>query len=67
VSAVSGHSLIGGGAPHDERGNRIMTTFQAGVGGPGRARCKCGERSEVLPGVAARRAWHKEHKREALK
>lgn len=58
VGLVPGHSLWSGGAPHDERGNRI----DGNGGGRGRGVCRCGELSGVLPSTFQRKRWHREHK-----
>lgn len=62
----TGHALAYEGAPHDEQGQRIVTyTRHPGVGGPGRAKCACGELSDVLVSAYQRKAWYREHKAEA--
>lgn len=60
---VTGHGLLNEGAPHDENGNRIWSHgFIGGTSGQGRAKCSCGEMSDVLPSGQKRKAWHREHK-----
>lgn len=55
------HGLWYEGAPHDDRGHR---TNGVGVSGDGRAKCRCGAMSEVLPSANQRKAWHRTHKAE---
>lgn len=58
---VAGHTLAFEGAPHHESGARFYGPFE-GVSGEGRAKCSCGELSDVLSSGAKRKAWHREHK-----
>lgn len=64
---MADHGLLFEGAPHDEKGHRIVYgragSYQ-GVGGEGRGKCRCGKLSEVLPSAYKRKAWHKLHKAE---
>ena len=55
---IPGHGLAGEGAAHDDQGRRI----NGHTGGTGRAKCSCGEMSDVLPSGYKRKAWHREHK-----
>lgn len=59
---VEGHTLVGGGAPFTDQGNRVARDRHWGAGGQGRGRCSCGVLSEVLPTKAKRMRWHREHK-----
>lgn len=60
------HGLWFEGAPHDAYGHRIVSNGGwAGTGGPGRAACRCGALSPVLPSANQRKAWHREHKAQA--
>jgi hypothetical protein len=59
---VEGHTLIAEGAPHDDDGEYIRGYGMIRTSGPGRAKCSCGELSDVLPSVGPRRKWHVEHK-----
>lgn len=65
LRVVKGHGLWCEGAPHDENGKRILhgRGYQ-GVGGEGRAACRCGALSEVLPSAYKRKQWHAVHKAE---
>ncbi len=58
------HGLWFEGAPHDDKGHRIGWQGTSGVG---RAVCRCGEMSPILPSGNARKAWHREHKRQVAK
>lgn len=62
----SGHGLWFEGAPHDENGKRITfgSHVYQGVGGEGRAACRCGWLSEVLPSAYKRKQAHRKHKAE---
>lgn len=62
---ISGHGLQREGAPHDARGHLISS--RGGVSGKGRAKCKCGELSEVLESGNERKHWHRVHKEEVRK
>lgn len=64
---VQRHGLAHEGAPHDSAGNRIALWMSAGVGGAGRAKCSCGELSDVLASAIKRKAWHRAHKAEAAR
>lgn len=65
-TALRGHGLQAEGAPHDEDGDRIHGSGSRFLGssGEGRAKCACGELSEVLASAAERRRWHNAHKDE---
>jgi hypothetical protein len=64
---VTGHALKYEGAPYDDDGNRIVVGLRYwGVSGVGRAKCACGQMSEVLPSAYQRKAWYRDHKSEAL-
>lgn len=54
-SRLAGHTL-----PNEGRVHGDDAPF-------GRARCSCGEASEVLNSDNARKAWHREHKQELVK
>lgn len=59
------HSLRNNGAPFADDGTHANDDPKA-TGGVGRGGCTCGAFSdEALPTVAARRAWHKDHKASA--
>lgn len=60
---VPGHTLVGEGAPHDNRGYRIGH-WSLGVSGCGRGRCSCGALSPVMQSANQRKQWHREHKAE---
>ncbi len=53
---VKGHTLIMEGQPCGYARN-----------GPGQGACSCGLRSPELSSNAARKRWHKEHKKEVSK
>lgn len=58
MTRLAGHGLCREGAAYDEHGRLLGGwVFRSG---PGRAKCECGELSEVLPSGAARRTWHRE-------
>ena len=62
------HGLWFEGAPHDAEGHRIIVgIYPWGVGGVGRAACRCGWLSEVLPSAYQRKKAHREHKAEAAR
>jgi hypothetical protein len=64
---VTGHALRFEGAPHDDEGNRIHRgRFPYGVGGEGRAKCACGQMSDVLPSAYQRKEWYREHRAESV-
>ena len=64
---MTGHALAYEGAPHDEQGQRIHEgRFPYGVGGEGRAKCACGEMSDVLPSAYKRKQWYREHRAEVV-
>lgn len=65
MSRVAGHALLREGAVYDNNGHLPYGLVIRS--GPGRAKCECGELSEVLPSGAARRRWHKVHKTEVAK
>jgi hypothetical protein len=56
---VKGHELCREGAAHFS-GEHEYTTRE---GTWGRGCCSCGQMSEMLPSTAARKRWHREHKR----
>lgn len=56
VTRIPGHGLRHEG--------RYWNGVQFVSAGAGQARCECGERSPVLRSTSARRAWHREHKRQ---
>lgn len=58
MARVSGHALRNEGAAYYDNGSQISY----GDRSVGRAKCECGEMSEVLPSGAARRRWHAQHK-----
>lgn len=63
MSPAVRHTLVAEGAPHNDFGVRIHKGYgYPGVGGPGRAKCSCGQLSEVLPSAYQRKAWHRAHK-----
>lgn len=64
---VPGHTLRYEGAPFGDDG-LVITHGRAvlGIGGTGRAKCSCGEFSEVLLSSTRRRKWHREHKAAVL-
>lgn len=65
---VSLHPLMNEGAAFDDDGNRkTFGLFVLGVAGEGRAKCFCGEMSEVLPSASQRKAWHRQHKADVSK
>jgi hypothetical protein len=57
---VVGHALRNEGAPHDMDG--ILRFYAAG--GEGHGWCQCGAMSGWLTTTAARKKWHRQHKRE---
>jgi hypothetical protein len=61
MSVIGGqdHSLRSEGAPHDDRG--VIIGYN-GISGVGRAYCRCGVLSPVLPSARQRRIWHRAHK-----
>lgn len=60
---LAGHALIGNGTPFTSRGTRVnRDRYWLGAGGPGRAKCTCGELSDVQDGLQDRRDWHRQHK-----
>lgn len=62
---VKGHTLCYEGAPHNEHGDvDIAWGGYISRGGEGRAKCSCGQLSEVLPSAKQRQQWHREHKAE---
>jgi hypothetical protein len=63
---VQGHGLANEGAPFDENGVRA-SAHHSSVAGRGRAKCACGELSEVLSSSTKRQQWHREHKDEVRK
>lgn len=63
---VPGHTLAYEGAAHDEKGQVESRRGYVFRGGPGRAKCSCGELSEVLTSCAKRRQWHRDHKNDIL-
>lgn len=63
MTRVSGHALWHEGAAYDDRGYRVEYPRTT----EGRAKCECGELSEVLPSGAARRRWHQGHKLEVTR
>ena len=64
---VKGHWLMNEGAPHDDDGVRMKATLgRWSTSGEGRAKCSCGELSEVLPSGSRRQQWHREHKAEVV-
>ena len=67
TSRVSGHALLNEGAAFDDDGKRkeFGRFYGLNTSGEGRAKCSCGELSEVLPSATKRRAWHRQHKSEA--
>lgn len=64
MTRVVGHGLRNEGAAYDDNGYPLDSGGYVVRTGPGRAKCECGELSEVLPSGAARRAWHAGHKDE---
>lgn len=60
-TVLHGHKLRGEGAPYNESGAPVRIASWS-VGGEGRAKCECGDLSEVLPSAAARKRWHRLHK-----
>lgn len=67
MTRVVGHALWYEGGAHDDNGYPIDVGGWVTRSGPGRAKCECGDLSEVLTSGAARRAWHKAHKAEVAK
>lgn len=61
---VPGHTLWVEGAPFELVDGKPRRIGWSGVGGVGAARCSCGTFSPVLPSGAARRRWHRDHKRQ---
>lgn len=59
------HSLKHNGAAYNDAAALINPDTKV-TSGEGRALCTCGILSEQLPSGSARRAWHKEHKLNAL-
>lgn len=58
------HELISNGAPHGDDGRLMVDRCVGGsvsTGGPGRARCTCGDLSPVLRSGPPRRAWYRDH------
>jgi len=64
VTRLVGHGLRNEGAAYDDRGYPLDAGGYVVRSGPGRAKCECGELSEVLPSTSARKAWHRQHKAE---
>lgn len=75
IQRVSGHTLAFEGAPYsspecghgactDESRVLRLHSMWGGVGGDGHGRCSCGAESDHLTSGAARKAWHREHKRQ---
>jgi hypothetical protein len=62
---IAGHALMNEGAAFDDSGIRAYHLY-ATTGGIGRAKCECGEMSEVLTSVGARQYWHRLHKEDVL-
>lgn len=62
---VPGHTLVAEGAPHAWNGRRYerLTLHGWSISGKGKGLCSCGATSKVLGTGAARKAWHREHKR----
>ena len=72
---VPGHALDSEGAPFSSPGCRNgscvgiprvmkLNQYWGSVGGDGHGKCSCGAESDHLASGAARRAWHREHKRQ---
>lgn len=62
---MSGHALMNEGAAFDDAGNRKdFGRFVLNTSGEGRAKCSCGELSEVFLTASARKLWHRDHKAE---
>lgn len=54
---IVGHGLQREGAAHDAFGFFLGREVREGFG-----LCACGALSSLLPSIAARKRWHKEHK-----
>lgn len=54
------HSIVDAGAPYAETGVRNHYDSQ------GHGKCSCGKQSPWLDSNAQRKAWHRQHKLEAL-
>lgn len=72
-SLVPGHTLVGEGAPHAWNGRRWERVYGSSshgtywtTGGEGKGLCSCGETSKKVRTAAARKLWHKEHKRKIV-
>ncbi|KQO98687.1 hypothetical protein [Leifsonia sp. Leaf264] len=59
---VRGHGLANEGAPFDMNADRISSGLFGGTSGTGRAKCACGQLSDVYQSAYQRRAWHRQHK-----
>jgi len=61
------HSLVSEGYPFDENSNPISHPIGVrATTGVGRGLCNCGMLSDVLSSTAARKRWHREHKKTML-
>lgn len=58
ATIVPGHGLQFEGRAYDDDARWVL------YGKTGRGLCSCGELSPVLPSIAARKRWHREHKAE---
>lgn len=61
---VPGHTLAFEGAPHTDEGHR---DGRWGAAGSGRAKCSCGDLSDVLSTTRARKQWHRDHKTDVMR
>lgn len=59
---VKGHSLIGEGKAHNDKGGVEYSASVMGTSGIGRAKCSCGALSGVLVSANLRKQWHRDHK-----
>lgn len=61
------HALLNEGAAFDDDGERkTFDRFVLGTAGEGRAKCSCGEMSDVLSSSTKRKAWHRQHKTDVI-